>query len=50
MKTRLFTALLAVLMLLPSCALNVADKKVPTVSVESIPEGDAYGDYHPNRI
>ena len=43
MKTRLFTALLAVLMLLPSCALNVANKKIPDVLPEFESESDAYG-------
>lgn len=47
MKIRLFTALLAVLMLLPSCALNVAKDKVPlgTDSLEgsAVNEKEVYG-------
>lgn len=46
MKTRLFTALLAVLMLLPSCAMNVAKDKLPLIKEDvgsGVYEGDAYG-------
>lgn len=45
-KIRLFTAFLAVLMLLPSCAMNMAKDKLPinTGSTEvGVYEGDAYG-------
>ena len=44
MKIRLFTALLAVIMLLPACAMNVVEDKVPTSSVGGVCESDAYGE------
>ncbi len=43
MKIRLFTAFLVVLMLLPSCAMNVAKDKLPIINESAVCEGDAYG-------
>ena len=43
MKIRLFTALLAVFMLLPSCAMNVADKKLPLITENAVFEEEVYG-------
>ncbi len=44
MKIRLFTALLAVIMFLPACAMNVVEDKVPTSYVGGVCESDAYGE------